>query len=82
MNIINEHKPTCNILKNKTGSLYPHLPCNCGIEAKTKRIESVAPEMYEQLHEVLNWMEYLDSLGVSNDDLYSSIDCILKEVKG
>ena len=77
-----KHETWCNIFKNTTGAIGPHYSCNCGFENKLNHMQAAAPEMYEQLIDVIVWMEKLDSLGVSNDDLYSSIFSVLGKARG
>ena len=77
-----KHETWCNIFKNSTGAIGPHYSCNCGFENKLNHMQAAAPEMYEQLVDVTNWMEDLLSLGISNGDLYCRIHYVLKRARG
>jgi len=39
-------------------------------------------ELCEQLENTLNWLEDIASLGITNDDLYSSIEYVLNKARG
>ncbi|NCQ52058.1 hypothetical protein GW796_09225 [archaeon] len=66
-----QHKPHCNLLKNATGSLYSHLPCNCGARVN----EATVNELYEALElalEIINkytYKEYIAGISVIEDTL-------------
>jgi len=42
----------------------------------------IVSELCEQLVNTLNWLEDIASLGITNDDLYSSIEYVLNKAKG
>ncbi|NCQ52053.1 hypothetical protein GW796_09195 [archaeon] len=42
----------------------------------------IVPELCEQLEDTLHWLEDIASLGITNDDLYSSIEYVLNKARG
>lgn len=55
----------------------------CGQDVANANLIAAAPEMYDVLEQIQEWMLHIDmDFGVTNDYLYSDIKCLLKKARG